>query len=262
MNSPKKIDLLRSSMIKCLVLFRMRVNGTKLPYLWLFLPVLLRVAPYALLVLTLSNNEMGLRFIQITLMTAPCSILLRRIFRIKALHQRLPEWLNKGYGVTHTLYSFALLTFLESIFPITLVSLGVLFSTGGNFLVAFRFLLISLMLLVLGIAVVVLLCPSILVAYQKYEDVRHGARYSFMILSVMLMLCITLNWSSSTLLSILPIMFFVNLTAIPYEDFRLITLLLSLISLLVVVLVLLAKFPMAKIAEIQEVAEKETENHL
>lgn len=243
---------LRIAFVKSLVLFRMRVNDTKLPYLWLFLPILLRIAPFALLVFALSNNENGLRFVQITLMTAPCSILLRRIFRIQSLHKRIPAWLNHGTQVIHSLYSFVLLTFIESIIPVLVISFGVYVSTGLDAGVALRFCINSYFILLLGLILVVFSCPAILVAYKKYEDVRHGTRYSFMFFNLLLMSLISASWKSNLLSAFIPGAIFVELTGIPYGDFSGIRFFIGIIYHAAVIFVLLAKFPMKKINEIDE----------
>ena len=247
---PQEIDsprLWRLVLLKSTIFFRVRVNDTKLPYLWLFLPVLLRVAPFAFIVLSLANAEKGLRFIQIVLVTAPASILLRRLFRIGAIHGRLPIWVNSTSSLLNTLVSFAILTVIETLPALILTSVGVSIISGGDISLSIRFFALTLTMLTLANCVVVMLSSAILEAYNRYEDVRHGARYTFMILNAFMIAAISFDFHRYIILSFVPGIFFSNLTLVPYGELVLLPLLISGLVLLILVIVIIYKFPLSKL---------------
>ena len=237
-------DCVRILLVKALILFRVRVNGTKFPLIWLFLPTILRVTPFAFIVFSLADAETGLRFVQVTLITAPSSILIRRIFRITSLNQRLPDWLTSKYGIANTLLAFSFLTVIETLPALLIISLSISVVTNLEWMVGVRFFGLTTLLMVFANLILIILAPALLIAYEKFEDVRFAARYSFTLLNAYLMAAIKFNFHNNIFLNLLPGVFFSNMTLLPYGGLSFTAFVSSIAILIFTIIVFAIKYPL------------------
>ena len=169
-----------------IVLYRMRVRNTKLPYLWLLLPPLMRILPFVLVLAAVSESQKAIGYVAIYFSFASASVYVRRGFRINAIFpKRVPIWIADSMDLRSAARTFALTSAFENLPAAFIVAIGLGLATSTPMLVIkVLTLLIVLIISILWIGYRIL--PYLIVKNESIGDVKQSIRYIFLGLSSLL----------------------------------------------------------------------------
>ena len=169
------------------VVLRIRVSNTRLPFLWLGIPSITRLAPVLAITFTLSDDQGGLFIITFYLILTAMAIYLRRGTKIIKIYQaRIPDLFKSNVSprLFHTAFIF--LTFLENFPVMIIIFIGLVFQAGIEYASVFFFQLLGLFWISLVLSYLYL--PLIIYIGNKIEDFRQGFRYIIMSILIILIL--------------------------------------------------------------------------
>jgi hypothetical protein len=164
----------------------MRVENTKLPYLWLLLPPLMRILPFVLILGAVSDSQKAIGYIAIYFGFASASVFVRRGFRINAIFpRRVPIWIANSMNLRLAAITLAWTCAVENLPVATIIAFGIgltSFSATLSLKVFLLFVFLNVTTLWIGFR----LLPFLVLKNVSIGDVKQSIRYIFLGLSSLL----------------------------------------------------------------------------